>query len=243
MALANRSSKQKMLAAAALAVLIAGGIVAAVLATGQDHSAPQRRGTIGSGSAQTPRLARNGDLAIAATYLAVTPARLIGELRSGKALAQVAGATKGRSATGLIDRIVAAREATLAAAVASGQLTSAQEKTAITSLRGRVAARVSRVGGYQSAVGRRAVPAPAVTAAYLGLAQAQLRAELRSGRTLAQLANGLRGKSAGGLIAAIVADTKARLAVAVRAGTLTPANERPLLQRLQQRIATEVNGT
>jgi hypothetical protein len=211
-----------------------------VLATGDDDGASAGRGASRAGPA--PRLPPHGDLAIAVAYLGITPARLLADLRSGKTLAQVAGATNGRSVSGLVDRIVAARETALAGAVASGGLTPAQEKADLASLRTRVAARVSRVGGYRSAVGQRAVPAPAAAAAYLGISQARLRVELRTGQTLAQLADGTKGKSAGGLIAAIVADTKARLDVAVAAGRLTPASEQALLGRQQQRIAAEVNG-
>jgi hypothetical protein len=234
----NRSRKQKILAGAAVAALIAGGTIAAVAGTGGDSGSRAR----GTAAGRAPQLPPHGDLAVAAAYLGIAPARLLDDLRSAQTLAQVASATKGRSVAGLIDRIVAAREATLAAAARSGQITAAQEKGAIASLRARVRVRVNRVGGYPTAVGRRAVAAPAAAAAYLGISQTRLRDELRAGKTLAELANGARGKSASGLIAAIVADTKARLAIAVAAGRLTPASEKLLLARLQRRIATEVNG-
>ena len=70
----------------------------------------------------------------------------------------------------------------------------------------------------------------------------KLRSELRAGRTLAQVAKATPGKSASGLVAAIVADTKARLPASVAAGGLTPAREKLLLANLQQRVAAEGNA-
>src|SRR3954454_11854667 len=47
------------------------------------------------------------DLAAAASYLGTTPADLLAQLASGKSLAQVANATSGKSAAGLIAALVA----------------------------------------------------------------------------------------------------------------------------------------
>jgi hypothetical protein len=231
-----------MLAAAAVAALVAGGTIAVVAATSEDNNASPGRGAAASGNGQERQIGRRGDLTVAARYLGLTTSKLLGGLRSGQTLAQLADSMRGRSANGLIERILAVRKATLAKAVASGQLTAAQEKVALASLRDRITVRVNRVGGYTAAAGTRALRAPAATAAYLGISQQQLRNELRSGRTLAQLANGIRGKSSRGLIAAIIADTRARLAAAVAAGSLTPKGEKQLLAPLNRRIANEVNG-
>jgi hypothetical protein len=243
MALSNRSRRQKTLIATAIAALIAGAIVAVVAATGSDHGTPKGSSALAGRNGQTRLPPLGGDLKLAVTYLGIDPAKLVEALRSGRTLAQVADATPGRSATGLIDRIVASRQAALAAAVRSGGLTAAQQKAALATLRGRVRVRVDRVGGYPSVVGRRPVRAPAAAAAYLAIGQAQLRTELRSGRTLAQLANGTPGRSARGMIEAIVAATKVRLAAAVAAGRLTQASERQMLANLQQRVAAEVQGS
>jgi len=58
----------------------------------------------------------------AAAYLGVSAAQLRAKLRSGKSLAQIADATSGKSATALIDALVAAKEAEVKAARASGAL-------------------------------------------------------------------------------------------------------------------------
>ena len=57
---------------------------------------------------------------------AISQADLLTPLQSGKTLAQVAGATSGKSVAGLIDALVAAEKTELAAAVTAGRLTQAQ---------------------------------------------------------------------------------------------------------------------
>jgi hypothetical protein len=66
---------------------------------------------------------------------------------------------------------------------------------------------------------------------YLGMTREQLRAELRGGKSLAQLAQA-KGKSLDGLVAAMLAPAKARLAKAVENGRLTKARADELLARL-----------
>src|SRR5205823_6434367 len=51
-----------------------------------------------------------------------------------------------------------------------------------------------------------------IAASYLGLPQAQLEAELRSGRSLAQIADSTPGRSVAGLIDALIAHKRERLA-------------------------------
>ena len=78
-------------------------------------------------------------------------------------------------------------------------------------------------------------------ASYLGLTEAQLRSELEAGKTLAQVAQA-HGKSVGGLIDVLVADTKKHLDAAVAAGRLTQAQENELLSGLRDRITNRVNS-
>jgi hypothetical protein len=56
------------------------------------------------------------------SYLGITAKQLQQQRRSGKSLADVANATTGKSAAGLIDALVGARKADLAAAVAAKTL-------------------------------------------------------------------------------------------------------------------------
>ena len=70
-------------------------------------------------------------------------------------------------------------------------------------------------------------------AQYLQLERATLADSLRSGQTLAQIANA-RGKSVSGLEAAMVAAVKAKLDAAVLAGRLTSTREQRVLARVQK---------
>jgi hypothetical protein len=77
---------------------------------------------------------------------------------------------------------------------------------------------------------------------YLGLTEAQLHAQLESGKTLAQVATA-QGKTVAGLIDALVNAAKQRLDSAVAAGRLTQAQENDLLSGLRDRITNLVNAT
>jgi len=78
-------------------------------------------------------------------------------------------------------------------------------------------------------------------ASYLGLTEQQLESRLESGKTLAQIAKA-ENKSVDGLKAAMVKDTKTKLAALVKAGKLTKADEQEALKDLDQRIDDLVNG-
>jgi hypothetical protein len=73
---------------------------------------------------------------------------------------------------------------------------------------------------------------------YLGITEAQLQSELASGKSLAQIAQA-HGKTAEGLVAALVAAAKTRLDKAVAAKYLTAAQEQKILTKLKS-IATNI---
>jgi hypothetical protein len=110
----RRSVRQKVVAAAAVAVLVGGGALAAVSATGQTNP---RRASSAERRARRAR-AQVRDLATAAAYLGLSKTALASELQSGKTLAQIANATAGKSSNGLIEALEAARKARLTAAAA-----------------------------------------------------------------------------------------------------------------------------
>jgi hypothetical protein len=89
-----------------------------------------------------------------------------------------------------------------------------------------------------------AVPGVALDAvtSYLGLTATQLRADLENGQTLAAIAVA-QGKTADGLIAAVVSAQEAKLAAEVAAGTLSSAVESMIEQNLQSAVSAEVNAT
>lgn len=77
---------------------------------------------------------------------------------------------------------------------------------------------------------------------YIGITGEQLRAELESGKTLAQVAKA-HGKTADGLIAAMVAAEQKELDAAVTSGRITKAQEDQMVSNLKARITELVNRT
>ncbi len=217
--------KQRVMIGVAVMAVIAGAIVAIVTATGGSHT-HRRSARAGAGASE---------LAVAASYVGLTRAQLRSDLQAGKTLAEVASATRGRSASGLIEALVKAKAARLDTALAHGKLSKARSAT-LAELRKRATVEVNRprravgVGGDLSA-----------TASYLGVTPTQLRRERRPVRSLAQIANATPGKSAAGLIEMLVRERKAELAAAAAAGSLSQASENRLLSTLRQRVTAEVD--
>jgi hypothetical protein len=81
----------------------------------------------------------------------------------------------------------------------------------------------------------------AVAASYLGVSQSSLRSSLTAGKTLAQVAKS-EGKSADGLVAALVKAEKQEWADAVKTGRMTAAERDAMLPGLEQRMTDLVNG-
>ena len=79
-------------------------------------------------------------------------------------------------------------------------------------------------------------------ASYLGVTEEQLRNDIQSGKTLAQVAKD-KGKSVDGLIDALYNAEKKELDQAVADGRITKDQEQAILANLRQRITGKVNGT
>ena len=142
--------KQRVMVGVALMAVIAGAIVAIVTATGSSHThGRSARASAGTGASAS-------DLAVAASYVGLTRARLRSDLRAGKTLAEVASATSGKSAAGLIEALVKAKTARLDTALARGKLSKAQSAR-LANIRKRATVEVNRphsaagVGGNLSA--------------------------------------------------------------------------------------------
>jgi len=80
-------------------------------------------------------------------------------------------------------------------------------------------------------------------ASYLGLSTAQIFQDLQSGKTLAQIADATSGKSASGLIDAMVKAERQQVDQAVSSGTLTQSQADRLTANLKSRVTAMVNGT
>jgi hypothetical protein len=79
-------------------------------------------------------------------------------------------------------------------------------------------------------------------ASYLGLTTAQLASDLRGGQTLAQIATA-QGRTADGLVQALLSAEESNLDKAVAAGELTPTQEQSIESNLEQQITSRVNAT
>src|SRR5216683_1394089 len=79
-------------------------------------------------------------------------------------------------------------------------------------------------------------------ATYIGITTAHLRTKMQAGQTLAQIAAATSGKSRDGLVAALTADAKAKIAAAQTAGTITAAQATELTNDLATRIANFVDS-
>jgi AraC-like DNA-binding protein len=145
------------------------------------------------------------------------------------------------SPTALNNALKGAYQDQLNQAVKSGKLTQAQANR----IKQRIAKRpLAPIGfAHRGFFGPRAgmrVGALGGAAKYLGLTDAQLLSQLRSGKSLAQIATA-QHKSMSGLTSALKADVKTRLDKAVAAKRLTSAQEQKILSGIDQRLNTIIN--
>jgi uncharacterized coiled-coil protein SlyX len=215
-----KTRSKKALAAAGITLAVAAGAGGAVAAGG-------------NGRAGHP-----GPAAIA-SYLGLTPVQLREQLRSGKTLAQIAVA-QGKSVSGLEDAIYADVQAHLDQAVTNGRLSAAREQAMLTRLKTRLDDIVNHAF---PALARPLRPHfGGAVAGYLGLTPAELRTELRAGKSLAQIATE-HDKTVAGLKSVILDAAKTRLDQAVAKGRLSAAQEQTILDRLSAHLDQLVTRT
>jgi hypothetical protein len=157
-------------------------------------------------------------LSAAATYIGITTDQLRTELGTDKSLADVAVA-HGKTRDGLIQALVAS------------------DQTSISTF-------VDQKGvGAQHGPGDRGVIGDqlSVAATYLGTTTADLRTKIQAGQTLSQIAAATSGKSRDGLVAALTADAKVKIAAAQTAGTITADQATQLTNDLATKITNFVD--
>jgi hypothetical protein len=224
-------------------IAVAGATLA--IAAGAGGALAAAGGSGGGGVAGGPGIhivagPRGGPAPVAA-YLGLTEAELRAQLEAGKSLAQIASA-QGKSVAGLEDVILADAKTHLDEAVSNGKLTAAQEERMLADLKSHLDDIVNATG---NGAGVRIAIGPAfgdAAATFLGLTPKELRAELDSGKTLAQIA-AAHGKSLDALKAAILGGAKEQLDEAVAAGKLTAAQEQTMLAKLQEHLDEIVNSS
>jgi hypothetical protein len=157
-----------------------------------------------------------------------------------KAVIDDAAKQLGIPSSKLSDALKNALSDRVAAAVAAGRMTKAEGDA----LKARIQSNdFPLVGGPHRGFGHFGFIGRLEGAAgYIGITEAQLRTELESGKSLAQVATA-HGKSVDGLISALVAAAKDKLDSAVSAGRLTKAQETEMLGVLKDRITSAVNST
>jgi hypothetical protein len=177
-----------------------------------------------------------GAVAVAGGGVGIAATR--GDSNESQAVINDAAKRLGVSPNALGDALKAALKDRIDAAVAAGRLTKAQGDA----LKARIDAGGAPFlfGGLHRGPFGHFLQLDAA-ASYLGLAEAQLRAQLAGGKTLAQIAKD-RGKSVDGLVDAMTAEVKTRLDSAVAAGRLTRAQADQVLKDVKQRITDRVNG-
>jgi lambda repressor-like predicted transcriptional regulator len=179
-------------------------------------------------------------LKAAAEYIGVSRADLVKEARAGQTLAQIAVA-HGKTVDGLKAAMLSALKAKLDAAVASGKMTATQEQAKLARAE-RLIERI--VNGRISAPKQRAGKSRLLklAARYVGVTPRQLAAELKAGRSLAQVATA-HGKTVDGLKAALLQPFKAKLDRAVASGRITAAQAQARLDKLSARLDRLINKT
>jgi lambda repressor-like predicted transcriptional regulator len=201
-----------------------------------------------------------GGIEDVATYLDLKPADLVAQLRSGKSRADIAQA-QGKTVQGLETAITDAVTNQLDAAVAAGKLSKDQETKLLAGLASHLDDLVNGVHKqFEFRRGGPGGPHPAFgfgfgfgfggpglmggiedVATYLDLKPADLVAQLRSGKSLADIAQA-QGKTVQGLETAITDAVTKQLDAAVAAGKLSKDQETKVLSSLSSRLDDFVNG-
>jgi hypothetical protein len=141
MRMVGRTLKQKLMLGVAVIAVLA-GVTAAVVMASQSSAHRHRASTL----ARYRRARRHGSgqAQAASDYLGLSRQQLRTELRSGKTLAQIASATRGKSEAGLIEALVAAKKTALQASVTARTITQADANARLSKFAGRLSARVKR---------------------------------------------------------------------------------------------------
>jgi hypothetical protein len=175
----------------------------------------------------------------AAQFLGISVSTLTSDLNSGKTLAQEATA-KGKKADDLISAIVAAQKTNLDNEKAAGWITADQEtailneyQDAVTDLvnNGPPVPKSGQAGGFLQ-----------TAATFLGVSVSDLQADLKAGKSLADVAKA-QGKTVDDLVTALLAPAKKNLDQAVTDGKITQAQETAILSKMTTALTNLVNNT
>ena len=183
------------------------------------------------------------NVAAIASILKLTEAELKTQVQSGKTLAQIATA-QGVDIKLVVDAIVADMKSHIADEVKSGEITQAQADTKLADVTAKATERVNNVRpargegmhGGPKGPGRNV----AAIASVLKLTEAELKTQVESGKTLAQIATA-QGVDVKLVIDAIVTDMKSHIAEEVASGELTQAQADTKLADVTTEVTEMVN--
>ena len=180
-------------------------------------------------------------LAVAGGGAAVAATTLVDPEQESKAVIDDAASQLGVQPSELSDALEQALLKRVDAARAAGRITEAQADELKQRIQSGDYPLIGPVLGHRGGPGHGFGHLEAA-AAYLGVAEAELRTQLEGGKTMAGVAKA-QGKTVDGLVAALVADEKKELDAAVAAGRLTQAQADAMLADAKSRFTDMVNGT
>jgi hypothetical protein len=130
-------------------VVALGGSGAAIACDHGGGGADASRGVMAAKFAMTRHVGHHfGLLSLPSAYLGLSKDAIKAQLASGKTLAQIAAATPGKSAAGLVDYVLAAAKTKLDVWVANQKVTQAQEDAWLAKLRDRVTAGINTTWAF-----------------------------------------------------------------------------------------------
>jgi hypothetical protein len=220
----RRILRRRVALTVAVVAVLAGGTAVALGAT----TAPKHARTARHARVHTRGERRQGIIQAAAGYLGLAPSQLGEQLRQGKSLAQIAAATPGKTEAGLVAAIVEAVKAKIPSPPADLET---RVKAIVNRSPRTELARHARLGSRRHGALRTAA------LSYLGITRHQLIEQLKSGKTLAQVADSTPGKSAAGLTGVLLGTFKGKLDARVAAHQLSKSAETARLALLRSRIS------
>jgi len=184
------------------------------------------------------------DVAAIAAVLKLTEAELKTQMQSGKTLAQIA-TTQSVSVQSVINVLVAGMQAHIAEELASGKITQAQATTKLASVTAKATERVNNLPPARGEGSRGGPKGPgknvAAIASVLKLTEAELKTQMQSGKTLAQIATA-QSVSVQSVINVLVADMQAHIAEELASGKITQAQATTKLAGVTAKATERVNN-
>ena len=228
---------QRVIAGAAVVVAM-GAIGLGVVGSAQAQSTKSSTVTVLNSSKGPGK-----NVAAIASILKLTEAELKTQVQSGKTLAQIATA-QGVDIKLVVDAIVADMKSHIADEVKSGEITQAQADTKLADVTAKATERVNNVRPARGEGMRGGPKGPgknvAAIASVLKLTEAELKTQVQSGKTLAQIATA-QGVSVQSVIGVLVTDMQAHIAQEVASGKITQAQADTKLADVTTKVTEMVN--